>query len=34
MYIMYTDDYIISGPYEEELRNILTDIKAEGLDIT
>ena len=33
MYILYTDDYILEVTYEEELRQIIDDIKAEGLDI-
>ena len=34
MYILCTDDYIMEGPDEEELRQILFDSKTEGLDIT
>ena len=31
---MYTDDYIMSGLYEEELRQIVADINMERSDIT
>ena len=34
MYILYTDDYILAGPYEKYFRHIVVDIKAVGLDIT
>ena len=34
MYILYTDDYILAGPDEEEIRQTIADIKATGLDIT
>ena len=34
MYILYTNDYILAGPYEVKLRHIVVDIKAVGLDIT
>ena len=34
MYILCTDDYIMEGPDEEELRQIVSDIKVTGLDIT
>ena len=34
MYVMYNDDSLMSGPYEEELRQILSDINVVGLDIT
>ena len=34
MYILYTDDYILSRLYEEELKQIVADIKAAVLDIT
>ena len=34
MYIIYTNDYILAGKDEEELRHIVFDIKQVGLDIT
>ena len=34
MYILYIYDYILAIPDEEELRNILSDIKEAGLIIT
>ena len=34
MYIIYTNDYILAGTDEEELRHIVSDIKATGLEIT
>ena len=34
MYILYTDEYFMEGPYDEELRHIVADIKETGLDIT
>ena len=34
MYILYTDDYILAGLDYEEIRQILSDIKAAGLDST
>ena len=34
IYILYTDDNILAGPDEEELRHIVSEIKAAGLEIT
>ena len=34
IYILYTDDNILAGPDEEELRHIVSDIKAAGLETT
>ena len=34
MYILYTAGNIIEGTDEEELRQIVADIKVPGLDIT
>ena len=34
MYVLYTEYYILEGPDEEELSQIVSDIKAAGLDIT
>ena len=34
MHIMYTDDYILVEPYEEELMQIVAAIRAAELDIT
>ena len=34
MYLLYTDYYILEGPDEEKLRQIVSKIKASGLDIT
>ena len=34
IYILYTDDNILAGPDEEEIRQTIADIKATGLDIT
>ena len=34
IYILYTDNYIQTGIYEEELSKIVADIKDSGLDIT
>ena len=34
IYILYTDNYILEGPDEEELRQIVAKIKVVGLDIT
>ena len=34
IYILYTDDNILAGPDEEELRHIVAYIKAAGLEIT
>ena len=34
MYIIYTYYYILEGSDEEELRRIVSDIKASGLNIT
>ena len=34
MYIMFTDGFILLVIYEEELGQIVAEIKAAGLDIT
>ena len=34
MHILYTDDYILEGTDKKELRHIVADIKAAGLNIT
>ena len=34
MYVLYTDDSILAGPSEEEINDIIADIKSIGLDIT
>ena len=31
---MYTDNYIVARSYEEELRQIISEIKVAWLDIT
>ena len=34
MYVLYTDDSILAGPDEQELDDIIADLKGTGLDIT
>jgi len=34
MYVLYTDDSILAGPNEDEINEIIRDIKAIGLNIT
>ena len=34
VYMLYTDDSILAGPDEAELRDIVESIKSTGLDIT
>jgi len=34
IYLLYTDDSILAGPDEEELNQIIKDIRGTGLDIT
>ena len=34
MYVLYTDDSILAGPDEQELNDIIADLKGTGLDIT
>jgi hypothetical protein len=34
IYLLYTDDSILAGPDEDELNDVVEDIKAAGLDVT
>jgi hypothetical protein len=34
IYVLYTDDSILTGPNEEDLNKVIEEIKATGLDIT
>ena len=34
MYVLYTDDSILAGPDREELKQVIADIQAAGLDVT
>ena len=34
MYIMYTNNYILEVPYEDELRQIVAGVKTAGFYIT
>jgi hypothetical protein len=33
-HLLYTDDSILAGPDEDELNDVVEDIKAAGLDVT
>ena len=34
IYMLYTDDSILAGPSEDEINQIIKDIKKTGLDVT
>ena len=34
IYILYTENYVMEGTYEEQLRQSVSGIKTEDLDIT